>query len=435
MKLAEQFAEFHERIQLGPAQVERITSATNALVEHLTEELGLSPDEIFLQGSYANGTAVRPDPDSSDGEYDVDMVAICARPDATPEEALSELREAIAAHGRYTEMIEDDPQRPCIRLRYADDQIGGFHVDVVPARRRPFGAPLEIPRPGVGWSDSDPQAYTDWSRAQGEQFARTVQALKRWRDHSQAAHRAVKSIVLQVLVAQGISGHVDDAERLASTLRSIADRLATDPGTPPVIANPVLPQENLAERWEPDQYDEFCEIVTAAAEAAEAALAEPDGQASAAQWQDLLGSSFPSAGSAAAAEPGADRAPGEQDLERDFGIPIRLSGNVTITARTRPKPGFRAGSVAGSVQKDRSLVFQIGATSVPKPFQVYWKVRNFGADAERAGGLRGEIREDPRRDDAYRSETTRYVGDHYVEVYVVKEGVCVARARKAVRIR
>lgn len=55
-----------------------------------------------------------------------------------------------------------------------------------------------------------------------------------------------------------------------------------------------------------------------------------------------------------------------------------------------------------------------------------WKVRNVGEVAERRG-IRGQLFEDEGK--LERVETTDFPGPHFVECYVIKDGVCVARDR------
>lgn len=436
MNLPEDFEAFLERLRLGEEQVRRITSATEALTDHLVTELAIDRSDVFIQGSYENGTAVKPDPEASDGEYDVDLVVVCARPDATPAEALAELRDAIAAHGRYESMIEaDDGARPCVRVRYADDTIGGFHVDVVPARLVGPGSRVEIPHPAEGWLPSDPEAYSEWCSAQGDGFSRTVMVLKRWRDHNQKAHAAIKSIVLQVLVAQHMPQGGDDAERVAEALRGIADLVADHEGAPPEILNPVLPEENLAARWGPVDYNDFSDVVEEAALAAADALLEPGVDSSREKWGALLGSDFPSPGTGRASKAAGSR---EEHLDRDLNIPLKPAAGVAIRAEISSAGGDSFSPVDGRTRlpKGRNLRFTIATTTVAEPFDVYWKVRNTGKEAAAENALRGEIRRDDvggRR--AKRSEKTRYSGRHYVEIYLVKYDVCVARARRMVSIR
>jgi hypothetical protein len=61
----------------------------------------------------------------------------------------------------------------------------------------------------------------------------------------------------------------------------------------------------------------------------------------------------------------------------------------------------------------------------------YWKVKNTGHEAIDAREPRGELE----RGESTRYEQTPYVGSHYVEVCVVKDGVCVARDRQPVIIQ
>ena len=77
-------------------------------------------------------------------------------------------------------------------------------------------------------------------------------------------------------------------------------------------------------------------------------------------------------------------------------------------------------------------LFRLVGTDVPEPFQVFWKVRNHGEEAAGLGALRGELM----ADDGTRQqkESSLYVGHHYMECYIVKDGVCVAVAHEDVLI-
>jgi hypothetical protein len=295
MTLDEDFDAFLEKLQLNSKQVQRMNSAEEALSDQLQKYFDLAAQDVFLQGSYANGSAIKPPPDSKDGEYDVDLVAVCARTGQKPTEALQRLTEALVAVG-YGERIEQDGERkrPCVRLRYADDDAGGFHVDVTPAREILGEAPLEIPRPAEdAWRATAPQEYAEWCTDRGEEFLRTVQQLKRWRDENQNARQAIKSIVLQVLIAIQMPAGVGDGQRIAMAMRGIANLLAAHTASPPVVRNPVLPSENLAQTWPRDAYTDFIKVIADAANLAERALAEPVATESRRLWGELLGSDFP----------------------------------------------------------------------------------------------------------------------------------------------
>ncbi len=95
--------------------------------------------------------------------------------------------------------------------------------------------------------------------------------------------------------------------------------------------------------------------------------------------------------------------------------------------------GFRQFTLAKNgnrVPKNRSIRFT-ATTNVPAPYEMYWKVRNGGSEAGAvAGGLRGEIRKDEGQ--GVRVEWTSYAGYHYVEVYVVKNGVVLTKDKQDV---
>jgi hypothetical protein len=319
MQLPDAFDKFYDAISLGATPRQRIESASNGLINYLTRKYGLGPGEVFLQGSVPNRTAI--EPADSDGEYDADLVAICAATGASPDDALDDLEARLAEDGTYAELLKKEGARkkPCVRLRYADDEVGGFHVDVVAARASTSldaQAPLEVPRRGDGWHDTAPAEYTEWCGQEGPRFARTVMMLKRWRDEHQPARQSISSIVLQVLAARAVGSQSSDGEALVGTLETMRARLAESPDEPPVIRNPVLEAENLATRWEPAAYRNFRNELDEAASLARRALESIDEAESHRLWRELLGEDFPAEPSErskrippTAPAPGFERAP------------------------------------------------------------------------------------------------------------------------------
>jgi len=117
--------------------------------------------------------------------------------------------------------------------------------------------------------------------------------LKRWRDENQDERRGIKSIVLQVLVGSSLA-EGSDAESLAGTLANIKMLLAAHPDTPPFIANPSLPSENLAERWSDSHYRNFLSELNAAVDLSGRALHATSDEDAHELWGELLGEAFPS---------------------------------------------------------------------------------------------------------------------------------------------
>lgn len=300
MLLQDAFQAFYETIELSSWSQERIDRAFNTLHQVLTAAYGVPDHAVFVQGSYANGTAVKPaDPK---GDYDVDIVVAGVAVGTAPQQALTDLRRTLESVRDYESKLEPDkPGRPCVRLRYADGPDGGFHIDVVPVVQIvplvpawrwewPVApAPLEAPMRGrESWRGTAPLHYTTWCLDQGDPFRRTVRMLKRWR----AEHDApISSILLQVLTAAAPVG-ASDAQGVHSALVYVSQQLEGHQKAP-VIRNPVLHHEDLADRWEDSDFARFKTLVSEAADLADRAIRATSESDSHRLWQELFGSDFP----------------------------------------------------------------------------------------------------------------------------------------------
>lgn len=79
-----------------------------------------------------------------------------------------------------------------------------------------------------------------------------------------------------------------------------------------------------------------------------------------------------------------------------------------------------------------SLDFFIENTNVPQPYNVFWKVKNEGIVAKTKNCIRGQVFKS--KFEMINHETSNFPGNHYVECYIIKNGVCVAKARIEVPI-
>ena len=308
MPLSDAFDKFYEKIALPTQPEQRIDSAWRRLKDHIVEHADIASDDVFLQGSYPNDTAVRP-PDS-DGGYDVDSCAIMAKGIDDPDVAFAWLEEVLSKSGFYAERMDTSKPR-CVRVNYKDDSYGSFHVDIVAAKPHVEGH-LEIPIRDTGWRETNPQGFQDWCQGQPDQFARTVRMLKRWRDVTEEDdRRGIKSIVLQVLVAEALPpSESDDATALAGTLENMHERIKPL-DTPPELCNPSLLKENLTETWPDGDFRRFKDYLQDAAEIARQALGAGDSEGAYGLWKDLLGDAFPEyPGGGSSSSPPRPPAPG-----------------------------------------------------------------------------------------------------------------------------
>lgn len=110
----------------------------------------------------------------------------------------------------------------------------------------------------------------------------------------------------------------------------------------------------------------------------------------------------------------------------DIRYDLRLNCNVTINGW---RPRLLRSLFAISLR--RKLEFYIESTNVPKPYKIYWKVRNVGTEAYIRNCIRGQIV----KGSETKIENSSFNGPHYVECYLIKNGICVARDRIIVRIK
>ena len=428
-----QFETFIDRISLKQRHIDRIESATNGLTSHLSQRMGVAEDAIFTQGSYANGTAVRP-PES--GAYDVDLIIQSADADSSAKGALDDLYDAISDHGRYTDRLE--AKTPCVRVNYADDDIGSFHVDVVPVRESEASdAPLDAPRRNAGWHPTAPAEFTRWCGDRGDKFTRTVKALKRWRNEQQDIEKAIKSIVLQVLTSQHMPSWVDDdADRLTQTLESMYAALSSLTEVPAILT-PALLSENLTARWSWSHFQDFRTNLSDATSAARAALDEPDFITSAQLWKELLGVEFPLPTAAESNLLLADQSHRQSIAAKSWTMKSANLSVFEVSARVYSWNRRRViqDSYEGGTLK---AGWRIRFTANYQPaddVEIWWQVVNTGDHASIARGLRGGFNcatlpnGSASPDSRINWENTEYTGSHLIQAFAVDRlGRVVARS-------
>ena len=146
------------------------------------------------------------------------------------------------------------------------------------------------------------------------------------------------------------------------------------------------------------------------------------------EWKKVFGDLFPSYPTVAT-ESQKDYTPNEEYIENMFDVDFSLGYRVAIKCDVL-QDGFRKMPLFDLLQRfilkpSKKLEFSIINHNVPYPYRVFWKVRNFGEEAKY--DLRGEIKEDEGKE--MKTENTRYRGRHYVECYIIKDGICVAKDR------
>ncbi len=116
--------------------------------------------------------------------------------------------------------------------------------------------------------------------------------------------------------------------------------------------------------------------------------------------------------------------------------PVDIRHSLQIDCRIT-QDGFRPFLLSAWLRKggwlkhNKKLEFFINSTTCWEPYDICWKVRNVGSVAEKRNQIRGQIQHTNKKT---HTEHTDFYGPHYVECYIIKKGVCVARDRIEVPI-
>lgn len=146
-------------------------------------------------------------------------------------------------------------------------------------------------------------------------------------------------------------------------------------------------------------------------------------------WRRLFGNVFPYP--QAVLESSVNYTRFEQFIENLYPLDIRNSLKIDCIISQK---GFRDMllSQIPFIRSTKKLKFYIKNTDVLSPYEVKWKVKNKGEIAKKRNMLRGEIHNDTGTQT--KIENSNFSGEHYVECYIIKNGICVARDRTNVPI-
>jgi hypothetical protein len=447
MKLLKYFNSYLENtVNLNQSRLDDLDDRVKAITTFLQDgdhEMGRLFVQTIPQGSYAHRTIIKPVAEND--EFDADLLLELEEDaDWSPADYVQELYTSFRSSSVYRDMVSRRTR--CVVVTYANR----FHIDVVPYLER-HGEHYITNRKTDEFELTNPEGFNAWleekNRVTGGRLVKVIRLVKYIRDYKNTF--SVPSVILNILLGDRVNeaallGDPEHYEDIPTTLKNVLaalnDYLQANP-IMPTIADPSCPTESFNHRWSDDEYSNFRKWIEHYSTKVTEAFEETDKAESLAKWQEVFGTDFrapePSTAKSAALALGRARDT-EQFLERDLGIPIRLDPRyvLRIVGRVRPRPGFRhyaLRSQGNTVAKQRTIRFTIERCNVPKPYKVYWKVKNHGEEAIRADCIRGQIVEDPGLE--RKDEPTAYRGDHYVECYIVKNGVCVAMDRQPVIIR
>jgi hypothetical protein len=296
--VSDAFTVFLRKISPPETQIEAAERSNRALREFLGNDsyFGRHVLDSFLNGSYARRTAIQP-------IKDVDIIVVVG-PDwleSEPELAMESLRSKLSQ--RY------DSRRSRRRRRAVRITLSDIQLDVVLAVARDgLEQPLQIPdREVEQWIVTHPKRQLQLIRslagATKWNYSRLVRLLKVWARTRVAAADRPRSFVLECAAYHLLSMRPNDFvreidESFATLLhqmrswdfgRSRWPRWDDDP----TVADPALPDVNVADGWNEDGADRFREKVDVALDRLEDIERSRWDETEVRHWGALFGGVFP----------------------------------------------------------------------------------------------------------------------------------------------
>jgi hypothetical protein len=439
MNLPASFEAFLENhVNLNPDRIKTLRERVDVVETFLrrVDRLGDKLVEAIPQGSFAQRTIIKP-PEDGD-TFDADVLFQLEHDAGTgPEEYVPMLAAAFDGNGRYENKIE--PGKRSVTLNYA----GEFHIDMVPfivADNGQFITNCET----AEWEETNPQGFNYWLAERDEiAFGRLVEVirlakyLRECSDVEFAAPSVTLTLLLGMMVDEekaSAGAYADLPTAFISLIRDLDEFLQAN-DTRPELPDPTCDAQNFHDRWKEDDYARCRDAIHELVALIDAAMRASSDEDQLAAWHAIFGEKFTIPEEIVESERSRT---GEQFIDtRGYGeesFPIRQSERVTVTATVEvgeSAEGYRLMRRKNRVPPSRRIRFEYTTTAAPN-HRVFWKAKNTGREAARANCFRGEIREGTPGEPHI--EPTRYRGQHSMEVFIVVDGVCVARATHQVRI-
>ena len=473
-----------DEIDLTDSQQGAIKHAYNNVADWLNQNgtcISKYDVDIFPQGSMMYGTAVRP---IKEDDYDVDVVCEFRKNylKLSPFFVKQIVGKRLKENDYYAIMLQPEGKR-CWTLQYSDEL--NFHMDILPAipydKSYLTDSRLNEAYKGITiykelallathrdkasnyyqFIPTNPRGYAEWFRGRispnnsqrvddgverlpdypyKTTLQKTIQLLKRHRDvffeNKEDEYKPI-SMIITTLCALSYQGETSIAECLISVLKKMPSFIKKDNGVY-VIENPVMKQENFADKWkESDRYAQMFFAWLAQARNDINVLIELSDIKEIEKTLKRLFAQKPVDRLMEYWRSGGERQTrtSEQAITKYATLPHRNKPpwalprryNVSVVGKYRknedsPYTVFKSGE---PIVKGLSLLFE-PIHQIKKPFSIRWQITNTGDEAASHNCLRGNF-EDSNVEGAFgimskRKEESSFTGCHYVQCFIIKGG-------------
>jgi hypothetical protein len=444
MNNKKQFLDFCLKKRLTATKKTYLKNSRNTIRDRIKKKFsddGKKQPSFCGQGSYVMKTTINP----LNGEYDIDDGVYLNNIDTSKDVREWEKTETVHswiynAIENHTNKTEDKPR--CVRVIYSKD----YHVDL-PIYVIKNNECYLAEKGEKQWNKSDPKAINDWFKnrdsEEKKKLERIIIYLKAWKDFREFNNQSLKlvgGLQLTVLAEKYFILSDCDEESLFKTVEKINNNLHLHPP----LNNPIDNSLDLFFSYSSIRVDKFKEEFDSFYKKAKDAYYEEDNLESAKLWKKIFGDDFPlpkieascsekSFNSFRISQSSLEYSENEEYIEDICSVNLNPIYNLEIGCEVEQN-GFRKKCLKyiPLLKPQKKLRFFCEKINVPKPYIIKWKVKNHGENARQLGALRGEITDD--YGNMEKIEHTKYKGEHYVECYVIKNGICVARDKIEVPI-
>ena len=157
--IQEEIRKIIEELDVSDSNYEKATKRYNSIADYIkNSHLSSHNPDVFLQGSFKLGTAIKPL--TEDGSYDIDIVCNFTklrREDQSQFSLKYDLGIVVKQYSKSQSMAnEPDETKRCWTLKYVDED--NFHIDILPS------VPLNEKDDGyIGITDKTKSNYFDIS--------------------------------------------------------------------------------------------------------------------------------------------------------------------------------------------------------------------------------------------------------------------------------
>lgn len=460
-----------EKVDLDRTRFQQAEKSYQAVSDWLggsSSDLNQLEVDFFSQGSFSLGTIVKPLVE----DFDLDFVCLLNKGlDLTSQEAYQIVGERLKENTTYKDILEQ--KNRCWRLNYAGD----FHMDIVPAipDNQSGRSAILVPDKYINnWTASNPKGYIVWFQSMVDaqsvlnpeltlikkthevegipeyyrknQLQKIIQLLKRHRDVMfENDHNNIKPISIIITTLAGLSYGMNrfNNDLFDSMIQMVKFFPNLVKATSPRIPNPVNSYEDFADKWKeyPEREVAFFEWLSKLEEDLELIAFSESNLIVRDHLAEIFKISPESFLQEKTNEYESKKNSGSifnvghrQDPSKKWKMDLKLGSSVNIRGYVQQSEFKKVefASNCSPLQKNLSIYFLASTNNIEGNYEVHWQVVNTGDEAKNAGGLRGgfygssDDTED--RTSRKRKESTSYTGSHWIEAFIVKNGVCLARS-------